>query len=288
MARDEDLLDKNFPEHGRSRGGIRITSLFAIMVVVIFIVAVGYFYLSSGKTIDPNNLPLITENNPPEKVKPADPGGMEIPHQDASVYDHLDAKQANADQPEKLLPAPEAPVTPSTTPTAPVTTAANIPSQLPGLPAAPTNVGAASPQITPQLAAQSTIQAAHDQPPLISADTKTETPAAMQPAASAPNTPVVGANNAPDVASPTSQNSYRIQLGAVRDEGAAQAEWVRMQKKYADQLKGLSSSFAPVSLGDKGNFLRIQAGPLTREDAEARCAKLKSSNQACLIVKAAD
>jgi len=276
MPRDEDVLNKNFPEGEEARArGMRILSMFAVTVVVIFVAVVGYIYISNNKSVDPNNLPLITENSPPEKMRPTDPGGMEIPHQDASVYDHLDPKQ-EASQPEKLLPAAESPVTADAAPSTPqpdaksaasVTTPATVPEELSGLPAAsPATPAVNNSQQVP------TVQAS-------------QAPGTQQPAA-APSQPNIAIKNniTPSI---SAANAYRIQLGAVRDETAAQKEWARMETKHSDQLKGLNSSFTPVSLGDKGNFLRIQAGPLTKEEAEVHCAKLKLENQACMVVKAA-
>jgi len=263
MARDDDLIDKNFPEEAQEERHariMRVLSLFAVILVVIFIAGIGYFYLTGNKTVDANHLPTISENNPPEKVKPADPGGMDIPHQDTTVYDQLNPEQPQG-APEKLLPPPEAPVTPTASNSAPATqstdsgsveamtpptTPANIPNALPTLPAAPADAPKAD---------------------------------AAAPVASAPAT-------AAAPASPNDPANFRIQLGAVRDQAAADAEWARMQKRYSDALKGLDARFTSVNLGDKGIFLRIQAGPLTRADATARCAKLIAENQACLIVKA--
>lgn len=291
MPRDEDLIDKNFPEESRSRGSARLISVMAVVMVVVFVAAIGYFYFTSGKAIDPNNLPVIAETNPPEKVKPADPGGMEIPHQDASVYDHLDPKQAAA-EPEKLLPAPEAPVnaeqqaatTPAPAPdangaTVPPTTAANIPNQLAGLPSAPADapkadVAPAMPPEQPAVAAAPEPATTPEAAPAKQADAAPAVEKITQPAA----TPALVVDTS---------NNFRIQLSAVRDEAAAKSEWEKLQKKHADALKGLEASFTPVNLGAKGTFLRIQAGPLTHDEADARCAKLKAQNQACLIVKAA-
>jgi len=270
-------LNKNFPEGEEARArGMRILSMFAVAVVVIFVAVVGYIYISNNKSVDPNNLPLITENSLPEKMRPTDPGGMEIPHQDASVYDHLNPKQ-EASQPEKLLPAAEAPVTANAAPStlqpdaksaASMVTPATVPEQLSGLPA----VSPAAPAVNNSQQAP-TVQAL-------------QAPASQQQTPAAPPQPNIAAkeNITPSI---SAANAYRIQLGAVRDETAAQKEWARMETKHGDQLKGLNSSFTPVSLGDKGNFLRIQAGPLTKEEAEAHCAKLKLENQACMVVKVA-
>jgi len=260
MARKEDLVDKYFPEDdGNNARGMRTLSLFAVAIAMIFISAVVYFYLAGHKTVDPNNLPTIAESKPPERIRPADPGGMDIPHQDSSVYEHLDTRQSQ-NGPEKLLPAPEAPlafeqVNAITPPTAPVT----LPDALPGLPSAqPTPPG-------PQQALPTQDQTSN-----------------------APSTPNAPANSSAQTeTTDTVPLNFRIQLGAVKDETAANTEWARMEKKYGEILKGTTSYFSPVNLGEQGAFLRIQTQPLTHADAEARCQKLKLVNQACLIVKVA-
>ena len=240
-----------------------IMARLATVVVFVLLCVAAYSYLNSdSKTKDRGDLPLITEEHPPEKVKPENPGGMEIPQQDASVYDHLDKNAPQA--PEKLMPTAEAPVatvapmTSGPTPTTPPSTPATLPDSLAtaNSPPAPTPVEKPIPVVSSQ-------------------NDAAELAKIVQSAAA--TTPI---STGPDM-------NARIQLGAVSNPDAAKAEWARLQSKYGDDaLKGLQSHFAEVNLGDKGDFVRIQTEAMTEADAQARCQKLKLSNQACIVIKA--
>jgi hypothetical protein len=253
MAHHEDDLEEELEASGNPGMMARLATITVLILLGIAI----YLYLNADRGAkDPDQLPLITENHPPEKVKPDNPGGMDIPNQDASVYDHLD-KSALA-EPEKLMPSAEAPVNISAT--VPPTTPANIPDTLPGLPAA-----TPSAPTTTQAAAVTSPAPAEAAP----ADdlSKIVQQAATEPAAS--------------------DASARLQLGAVSNQAAADAEWARVKSQHGDELKGLDSHFSQVNLGDKGTFVRIQTDAMSEADAEARCQKLKLENQACMVVKAA-
>ncbi|HRJ12061.1 MAG TPA: SPOR domain-containing protein [Alphaproteobacteria bacterium] len=285
---DEDLLDKHFPDDENGRNGARrVFGIIAIILTVVFVIGLGMFYFMTGSAPAPEELPVIAENNPPERMKPEDPGGMEIPHQDTTVYDRV-AAQTPEGEPEKLLPAPEEPVTadaantatnpvPAETPaepvpeklgtTAPETQTAEIPTSLEGLPAP-----AASPEgetVTPENPAA----------PDVKAETKETAPEKV--------TEEKGVEVAAQPkAAETATTDFRIQLGAVKTEELAKSEWARMVAKHGPALEGLEPHYSPVNLGDKGTYLRIQTNTLPREDAESRCTKLKANNQACLIVRA--
>ena len=104
------------------------------------------------------DVPLLHADTQPIKVKPQDPGGMEIPNRNRLVFD-----QKGGDTTERLLPPPEAPlprpVPPpeppaAATPDAPPPVAAQAapapaPAVAPAAPAAPVH-GAAPPQSAAQ------------------------------------------------------------------------------------------------------------------------------------------
>lgn len=274
---DEDLLDKNFPDDDGRRAGKKIMGAVAIVIALIFVGGITLFYFMTGDSKTSGDLPVITENNPPERFKPEDPGGMEIPHQDATVYDQVGAEQM-ANEPEKLLPEPEAPVTATAANTATNPVAgdevaapekletAEVPTQLEGLPAPKTETAKAE---------------ENPAAPDVKAETKETAPEKVTEEKGVEVTPQ------PKVAE-TATNEFRIQLGAVKTEELAKAEWTRISGKSPEALKGLEPHYSSVNLGDKGTYLRIQTTPLAREDAEARCEKLKQANQACLIVRAVE
>ena len=77
---------------------------------------------------------------------------------------------------------------------------------------------------------------------------------------------------------------WKIQLASVLSEASAQADWTRIKAKHSDLLGALALNVQTVKL-ERGTFYRIQAGPLSDEDAaRALCGQLKSQNQDCLIV----
>ncbi len=77
-----------------------------------------------------------------------------------------------------------------------------------------------------------------------------------------------------------------MQLGALKSEEAAKAEWQKLQRQNSDVLGKLSLSVSRVDLGAKGTYYRIQAGPIAdAAQAAQECAKLKSRKIGCILVK---
>ena len=64
-----------------------------------------------GSAPDEVSVPLITASTEPWKVRPADPGGMEIPNQGTLIYETLSTSDPE-EAPERILPPPEEPLSP--------------------------------------------------------------------------------------------------------------------------------------------------------------------------------
>ncbi len=79
--------------------------------VVIVVIAIGAWLWSGGE--QGGDVPVITAEATPEKVKPADEGGLQVPNQNVQVLENMDntGKQPEA---ETVLPPPEQPVAPPT------------------------------------------------------------------------------------------------------------------------------------------------------------------------------
>lgn len=214
----------------------------------------GSWWAGHSSKPAPQDLSAVPEIHPdsaPVKIAPANPGGMQVPDQD-SILLNQEGKQ----QPEELLPPPEAvkqrPVsaTPAASPPTPQQTASTPPPVAPAPPPQP-----APPP--PQVAAAP--------PP----------PASVVPPAKAAPTPAAPASGA-----------YRLQLGALGSEEAAKQEWLRLQKQQPDVLGKLSLAVSRIDLGAKGVYYRIQAGPIAdAAQAAQSCATLKSRNVGCILVK---
>lgn len=89
---------------------VLISCIFVVLCVVGWF---GYRWASKPISGEP---PLITAESTPFKVRPENPGGMVIPHQDKLIYGRIAPDQQ---QPvEHLLPAPEQPIAPPSSPQA--------------------------------------------------------------------------------------------------------------------------------------------------------------------------
>ena len=64
-----------------------------------------------GPPPDEASVPLITASAEPWKVRPADPGGLEIPNQGTLIYETLTTSDPE-EAPERILPPPEEPMAP--------------------------------------------------------------------------------------------------------------------------------------------------------------------------------
>ncbi len=82
--------------------------IFASLVIILVVLGwFGYRWFASSYNEAP---PILIADESPYKVRPDNPGGMVIPHQDKLIYGRITPQQQQT--PERLLPQPEAPVLP--------------------------------------------------------------------------------------------------------------------------------------------------------------------------------
>lgn len=268
-----------------------IKGAIAAVVLIIFGAGTWYAYSIGMRTGSEGAAPLIRADQRPSKVKPDDPGGMKVPHQDKTIFDRVkpadDSKKV-----EQLLPPPEEPVArpkkqpqqaaaPTPAPAAPTTPPPSAPPAAPPTPApAPeTKAPAADAKAPPPEPPTATQLAAP--PPL--ATTPTPAPqAAPKPA----ETPKTAAAPPPAAAAPAKNGSYKVQIASVPSQEQAEKEWAKAKAANSDLLGGLTVSFQRADLGAKGIYYRVQAGPLA-DDAAAKtlCSSLQSRKIGCLVVR---
>ena len=253
---------------------------------VLVIALAGFWFLSGGGDDSNDPIPVVTAETTPEKVKPADEGGLDVPNQDVAI---LNGENSAAPvEGETVLPAPEQPATPPVVPEAPAVTAPAAEATIPSVTA-------------PAVDAIPTVPAPTDTTAVDSAGTgtatdpaATPTPAETAPAATAQATsgvtPVAEApvaETAPTqtaTAEPVVGGNARIQLAAVKTEEAAKSEWARLQKLHPDVLGALSLHVERFEKSASEVFFRIQAGPFQdKAAAKAVCGQLKQKNQACIV-----
>jgi hypothetical protein len=217
--------------------------------------------------------PLIKADTGPTKVRPEQPGGMDVPHQDKLVLNALpDPDKTGTPPVERLLPPAETPL-PRPTATAP----AAPPATTAAAPPLPPKIGPAPPP-----APTPTVAAVPVPPAPAPAPAATPPQTAAVPAAPPPPRPAA----AKPVAA-TSGASYRVRLVSVKSENETASEWTRLQHAYP-QLASLHMSVTRVELGEKGVWYRIHAGPLADAAAAHQLCdaiNTKDKSQGCLVVK---
>jgi cell division septation protein DedD len=232
---------------------LRMVTGFAVVAVIA---GLGGYVYQEAVSPTVGELPLIEADDSPTKHRPAEPGGMVIPNQDKLVYETL-GDERNLDKIERLLPPPEEPLPPPE-PVAPP------PTPIVPAPAVPAAEPVAPP---PEPAIVAPSAPVEDQPPIPAPKPVVQTP----PAPAATAAPLAG---------------FRIQLVALRSRADAEAAWRRLKRANADLLGALDAEVVRVDLGDQGVYYRLRAGPLANAaKAGALCARLKTRNLDCLVVK---
>ncbi len=299
-------------------------SLSVVIGVVLGVIVAGgagwYLFRGSGVTFTPGEVGFIKAEPAPYKVKPDNPGGMQVDNQDKLVYDRV-AKGNAPNRVENLLPPVEEPKAPPMKQPEPAPAPAAAPA-----PTAPTPVQtatapapepakvepkpepvkeAAKPaeppkEVAPKEVARETPKAPAPDPlaAAVAAATggrpsatgpveapKPEAPKA-EPAKPVQTATAMPAPTTPAASAASAGSGFQIQLASVLSEQAAMAEWKRISGRNKDLLAGLAPAVTKADLGDKGVFYRLRAGPLAdKAAADAMCSSLATANVGCIVIK---
>lgn len=253
----------------------------SVLVLLAVVVVVAYNW---GVEQGARRAPLLVQaDSGPVKVRPENPGGMAVPHQDRLIYDRMTGGDTR-EPVEQLLPGPEEPVqapapaagTAEKQPAAPPTDnqAASTAASGPAAPSAGRETGAS------QAAGASSVV---ESKPLAEPPHAAAPPAGQAAPAARTQPPRVAALEQPKP-SAASGPAY-IQLGAVREAGAATGEWARLTRQMPDLLGSRTLQARRVDLGSKGVYYRLQTGPFAqRSDAQRLCDQIKARGAGCMVV----
>lgn len=289
-ARHERRFDR-----ARRKKGVLIGVLIGVVIaVVVAFLTFGRFvsaYRASG-----DDAPLIKADRSPVKVRPATPGGMEVPNQDKLIYERL--RESDAARVEKLMPAPEKPALPEDEEDASDEIAQIIaleePQETPqSLEVASTTlVGEDGERVEVMFRTISSEQAQNrvEQAKKTIEARKAQAAAVLKSSAQAKQKPAPEKPAAKPAAKPEAKKAapaetFAVQLVSTKNRDASEKEWTRLSKKHADALKGLPHEISEIKT-DKNTFYRLRTGVFeSRDKADAVCRKLKDKKQECLVVK---
>jgi cell division septation protein DedD len=272
----DPVFDDEYYGRDKDDGKGRTIGL-AIGVVIGAVIAgfAAWTVFAPGSGRDTAEAPLIVPQPEPYKVRPENPGGMQVENQDKLVYERLGG-EAPQPEAENILPPPETPKVPEAPPVVQAPAAPEpAPVQLQAV-EAPAPEPPAPPAVTEVPAPEITQDAAAPQPGPIAS-----------PIASPDSVPPAAPEQDPFAAAVAAiSGDYLIQIAALRSEEVAQAEWQRVSSRYPTLLGGLKPVIVRADLGERGIFYRLRAGPLAdRVAADTLCESLAAENVGCLVVR---
>jgi len=225
----------------------------AIVIALAAMVVVVVWPPLSLKT--PTDVIVVKAIDGAIKVKPADPGGMTVPHQDLLVIDLLKSGGADTGEVETLQPRASAP-------------------EPPPISAGKTDSAAADP------APDSATPVVPNAPD--AADAGSENAAAIQkktvkaPSVKPATKPAIKQSDGP---------VFVIQLAAFRSDEKANEIASLLSEKHSSRLQGVRLQTMRLDTGSNGVFFRVVSAPMSRAEAEDTCTKLRRAGQDCFLRK---
>ena len=272
---------------GAAGGGQRLVrGAFVALALAGFSGVLWYAYqwgLGDSELVE---LPVVTAEPGPDKVKPADPGGLQVPYQDQLVLNR-DSATGEVVRVERLLPPPEVPLPPPAPESgAVVEEGAEVASTAPpaetipdegATPAIETAAGPTEPETAPE-GGETT--------------PSTEVSAVPAPAEPAPSAApatddqATQATTAAGTAQVAAAGAFALQLASLKSSDAAEREWARLRGAYPKLMGGLSLIVQPADIQGVGKVYRLQVGAFPNRTAAADvCAQLKTKQQDCFVVR---
>jgi cell division septation protein DedD len=263
----------------RRRGPL--LGILTASVALFLLFAVFWSTYPRGEDASKGPVPTIRADATPYKASPDNPGGMEIPNRDSTVFEALRSKgDKEGGRIESLLPPAEQPIPKE--------------QMFAGLKTDPIeNKAASTPPPVVSAVDEVVAEKTLDSGPVKSSATA-EQQGTILPVKEAPV--VLGsvepaAGNAKASAKPATtakapeSGAYYIQLGSVKDRAAATVEWKKLQKQFPAQLGSLTLRVQEASLGSKGTFYRIQGGSVAQSAGKEICSAIAAKRSGgCIVV----
>ena len=237
-------------------------SIFIGLFAVVAFCLIAWFGIYKDNIINNSEeLPVVAANDQPIRVRPTEPGGMKVPHQDKLILKELvdGEKQSSI---ELLLPEPEVPL----------------------------NFNEKSIENSKTVAKRNTIKSLEKNTPpskqvvaeKISGTANSEKKQKVDNKLKKEKT---GTGNRKKLPIKTSDSKYRIQLASVKSDKLARLAWKKYQQKFTKSLGDLKPNIEKVLISGKGTFYRVQAGVLNKIKAQNICSVLINKKQPCIITR---
>ena len=238
---------------------------------------VGWLVLAPQYAETEKEIPIIRRPQTAIKIKPENPGGMDIPNQDKNIYNIVEKKEVDTTVVENLLPKPETPKLPDIVPEV-----VDVDANATNLDQIVDEVAADKPEAVKTEAKEAETGG---NVPAKPADLLAETakPAVAEKAETSAKAEVKTIAEKAPVA--TVAGGWQIQFIASKNKAAVEKLWTDLSSKYAD-LKKMPHEIQTSDLGAQGMFYRLRAGSFADKAAAAQaCAALKAKGLRDCIAK---
>lgn len=315
---DQDgLFDQIFTIISRRKREFAIVSVSAAMILLGLVVWGSY--PRDRETAESESVPIVRADAGEYKVVPDNPGGMEIPYRDSTVFSSAEGPKSETtteniladDSTEQPLPKEQlfaglntdakqpdgedhdgdivavVPQQPADVETAEPPSNASLVQEAIGVSSVPPVPSSGNAETMKTAAATPPAEAVK---PIVVEEEKTESPPKVEIIQKADKADVADKaakiESAAGAATPSKTvqaGGYYVQLASVKSLDGAGTEWKKLQTKYSS-LSAMKYRAQEANLGAKGVFYRIQAGPMSKDSASTICNNIKAGGGACFVV----
>jgi len=260
---DNQLLSEKYKKEYSSSLVLNYFSVsYKVLMYLGIVVLASWLSYQQGKVDgrSEQNSATITSDNETTTIIPDDPGGLEIPNQNLTIYDSgEDLTESSTLNPEEnqTMPEPDQPIM-SVDPETDLS----------------------------QSEINKIIEDLSDSKKNIQASEETQPATVVEKEISSQGEDFV-ANIAKDLKNEdlNEVGSYRVQLASLTSETVAENELSKMKDKFSNVLNDFELKIYPVNIEGKGMYYRIQAGPIkTSDEAKNLCNELTRLQKKCFVV----
>ena len=260
---DNQLLSEKYKkEYSSSLVLNYFSASYKVLMYLGIVVLASWLSYQQGKVDgrSEQNSATITSDNETTTIIPDDPGGLEIPNQNLTIYDSgEDLTESSTLNPEEnqTMPEPDQPIM-SVDPETDLS----------------------------QSEINKIIEDLSDSKKNIQVSEETQPATVDEKEISSQGEDFV-ANIAKDLKNEdlNEVGSYRVQLASLTSETVAENELSKMKDKFSNVLNDFELKIYPVNIEGKGMYYRIQAGPIkTSDEAKNLCNELIRLQKKCFVV----
>ena len=260
---DNQLLSEKYKKEYSSSLVLNYFSVsYKVLMYLGIVVLASWLSYQQGKVDgrSEQNSATITSDKETTTIIPDDPGGLEIPNQNLTIYDSgEDLTESSTLNPEEnqTMPEPDQPIM-SVDPETDLS----------------------------QSEINKIIEDLSDSKKNIQASEETQ-PATVDEKEISSQVEDFVANIAKDLKNEdlNEVGSYRVQLASLTSETVAENELSKMKDKFSNILNDFELKIYPVNIEGKGMYYRIQAGPIkTSDEAKNLCNELIKLQKKCFVV----